>query len=54
MREHEDDAPAGMLPWSIEAESGVLSALLLNNEAWDRVCDVLTGAVKVRRCGDGV
>ncbi len=34
----------GMLPWSIESESAVLSALLLNNDAWDRVADVLTGA----------
>ena len=33
-----------MLPWSIEAESSVLGALLLNNESWDAVGDLLTGA----------
>lgn len=44
MRDHDHDSPAGLLPWSIEAESGVLSALLLNNNAWDQVADVLTGA----------
>lgn len=31
-------------PHSIEAESGVLGALLLNNDAWDRVGDILTEA----------
>lgn len=31
-------------PHSIEAESGVLGALLLNNAAWDRVGDLLTEA----------
>lgn len=31
-------------PHSIEAESGVLGALLLNNAAWDRVGDLLTKA----------
>jgi replicative DNA helicase len=44
MRDHDHDAAAGVPPWSVEAESGVLSALLLNNEAWDQVADVLTGA----------
>jgi replicative DNA helicase len=31
-------------PHSIEAESGVLGALLLNNGAWDRIGDILTEA----------
>lgn len=31
-------------PHSIEAESGLLGALLLNNAAWDRVSDLLTEA----------
>ncbi|MGC4396014.1 replicative DNA helicase [Hydrogenophaga sp. T2] len=29
-------------PHSIESEQAVLGALLLDNEAWDRVCDLLT------------
>lgn len=31
-------------PHSIEAESSVLGALLLDNNAWDRVCDILLDA----------
>lgn len=37
----EQDGPVGVLPWSIESESSVISALLLNNDAWDRVADIL-------------
>lgn len=44
MLDHDQDMPVGLLPWSIESESSVISALLLNNEAWDRVADVLTEA----------
>lgn len=33
---------ASLMPWSVEAETGVLSALLLDNDAWDHVGDVLT------------
>ena len=44
MLDHDQDEPVGMLPWSIEAESSVISALLLNNESWDRVGDILTEA----------
>jgi replicative DNA helicase len=37
-----DEMPAsGMLPWSIESESSVLGAVLMDNSAWDRVGDVL-------------
>lgn len=42
-----DDPELGALrvpPHSIEAESGVLGALLLNNSAWDRVADLLSEA----------
>lgn len=42
MLDHDQDEPVGMLPWSIEAESSVIGALLMNNEAWDRVGDILT------------
>lgn len=48
MRDHDDDQlldemPAsGVLPWSIEAESSVVGALLLDNSAWDRIGDILT------------
>ena len=39
-----DEMPAnGVLPWSIESESSVIGALLLNNAAWDRVGDILKG-----------
>jgi replicative DNA helicase len=44
MHDHDQDGPVGVLPWSIESESSVLSALLLNNDAWDRVGDILTQA----------
>jgi len=44
MLEHVTDAALGVLPWSIEAESSVLSALLLDNDAWDRVGDLLVEA----------
>lgn len=44
MLDHDQDEPVGMLPWSIESESSVISALLLNNESWDRVGDILTEA----------
>lgn len=44
MFDRDQDEQVGMLPWSIESESSVLSALLLNNDAWDRVGDLLTGA----------
>lgn len=35
------DLDPEVLPWSIEAESGVLGALLLNNDSWDLVGDIL-------------
>lgn len=44
MLDHDQDSPVGMLPWSIESESSVISALLLNNDSWDRVGDILTEA----------
>jgi len=36
------DLPVDVLPWSTEAESGVLGGLLLSNDAWDHVADILT------------
>lgn len=36
------DLPVDVLPWSSEAESGVLGGLLLSNDAWDQVADILT------------
>jgi replicative DNA helicase len=30
-----------VIPWSSEAESGVLGALLMDNDAWDKVADML-------------
>jgi replicative DNA helicase len=35
------DLDPAILPWSVEAESTVLGGLLLNNDAWDRVSDIL-------------
>jgi replicative DNA helicase len=35
------DLDPTMLPWSVESESSVLGGLLQDNEAWDRVSDVL-------------
>lgn len=37
----DDATPMGVLPWSIESECSVIGGLLLNNDAWDRVGDVL-------------
>lgn len=36
-----DDAQETMLPWSSEAENGVLGGLLLSNAGWDSVADIL-------------
>lgn len=44
MNDFEQDESVGMLPWSIEAESSVIGALLMDNETWDRVADMLTGS----------
>jgi replicative DNA helicase len=35
------EEPAQALPWSCEAEQSVLGALLINNQAYDRVADLL-------------
>lgn len=35
------DLPVDILPWSPEAESGVLGGLLLSNGGWDQVADIL-------------
>jgi replicative DNA helicase len=40
---HPHDMPADLLPWSPEAEAGVLSALLRDNAVWDKVGDLLEG-----------
>lgn len=40
-----DELPSsGVLPWSIESESSLIGALLLDNDAWDRVADIVTAA----------
>lgn len=39
---HPRDLPGDAIPWSAEAEVGVLGALMLDAGCWDRVGDVLT------------
>lgn len=36
-----DDGHETMIPWSSEAENGVLGGLLLSNSGWDHVADIL-------------
>lgn len=40
----DDEAPARAVQWSLEAEQAVLGALLIDNDAFDRVGDVVTAA----------
>jgi replicative DNA helicase len=36
-----EDSLQVVAPWSIEAETGILSSLMMHNESWDRVGDIL-------------
>lgn len=35
------DLPPDVIPWSTEAESGILGGLLLSNDGWDHVADIV-------------
>lgn len=38
---HPREIPASVIPWSVEAESGLIGGLLLDNSAWDQIADVV-------------
>ncbi len=48
--ENAADQPLRLAPHNLEAEQALLGAILVNNEAFDRVSDFLQPSTSTRRC----